>query len=164
MMEIDENKIPWEPIEARLREMKRKAPWLADELGVDKNAVYNWPKRGGVPMAHLPKLIKTLGIPAEDLLVSSTPNSPNTDQKTPLSAEAELLIQCVVRLDGLGEMARKTFAGHLTLLTLAEQMLGMQDAEVVRELHIQAQELASHVDPLKGQRHANREQKPKRNY
>jgi hypothetical protein len=164
MMEIDENKIPWEPIEARLREMKRKAPWLADELGVDKNAVYNWPKRGGVPMTHLPKLIKTLGIPADELLASGTVNSPNTEEKTPLSDEAEQLIQCVLRLDGLGELARKTFAGHLTLLTLAEQMLGMQDAEVVRELHIQEQQLASHVDPLRDQRHAKRDHKPNRNY
>jgi hypothetical protein len=164
MMEIDENKIPWEPIEARLREMKRKAPWLADELGVDKNAVYNWPKRGGVPMAHLAKLIKTLGVPADELLGAPVSNSANTEQKTPLSDEAELLIQCVLRLDRLGGMARKTFAGHLALLTLAEQMLGMQDAEVVRELHFQQQELASHVDPLRGQRHADREHKPKRNY
>jgi len=164
MMEIDEKKIPWEPIEARLREMKRKAPWLADELGVDKNAVYNWPKRGGVPMAHLSKLIKTLGISADELLPTGSGNSPNTDQKTPLSAEAELLIQCVLRLDGLGETAAQMFAHHASLLMLAEQMLGMQDAEVVRELHIREQELASHVDPLRGQGHAKRELKIKRNY
>lgn len=164
MMETDENKIPWGPIEARLREMKRKAPWLADELGVDKNAVYNWPKRGGVPMTHLSKLIKTLGIPADELLGSTTSNSPITEQKTPLSDEAELLIQCVQRLDRLGELARKTFAGHLALLTLAEKMLGMQDAEVVRELHFEEQKLASHIDPLRDERHAKRDHKPKRHY
>lgn len=161
MMEIDENKIPWEPIEARLREMKRKAPWLADELGVDKNAIYNWPKRGGVPMTHLAKLVKTLGIPADELLGSVTGNSANTEQKTPLSAEAELLIQCVLRLDRLGEPARKTFAGHLTLLTLAEQMLGMQDASVERDLHLEQQKLASHIEQLRAPKHAERDHKAK---
>ena len=87
--------------------------------------------------------------------------SANTGQKAPLSNEAKLLIQCVLRLDGLGEMARKTFAGHLALLTLAEQMLGMQDTEVVRELHIEEQKLADHIDPLRAPIHAKRNHKAK---
>lgn len=159
MMDIDEKKIPWEPIEARLKEMKRKAPWLADELGVDKNAVYNWPKRGGVPMAHLPKLVQSLSISADELLGSALSNSPNTDQKPPLSAEAELLIQCVLRLDALGPAGSQMFAHHRALLTLAEQMLGMQDAEVVRELHLEERALADHIEQLRVPKHANRKQK-----
>lgn len=83
----------------------------------------------------------------------------NTGQKAPLSAEAELLIQCVLRLDALGPAASQMFAHHRALLTLAEQMLGMQDAEVVRELHLEEQVLADHIEQLRVPKHANRKQK-----
>lgn len=89
------------------------------------------------------------------------PKPANTGQKHPLSAEAELLIQCVLRLDGLGELARKTFAGHTHLLLLAEQMLGMQDAQVERELHLEEQKLASHIEQQRAPKHATREHKSK---
>lgn len=158
-MENDDKKIPWEPIEARLREMKRKAPWLADELGVDKNAVYNWPKRGGVPMAHLPKLMECLRLSADELLGTDTANSGNTGQLPPLSDEAELLIQCVLRLDGSDPKITQMFAHHASLLTLASQMMGMQDADVARELDIEEQRLTNHIDQMRTPHHAKRDHK-----
>lgn len=89
------------------------------------------------------------------------PKPSNTGQKAPLSAEAELLIQCVLRLDGLGPVASQMFAHHAALLTLAEQMMGMQDDEVVRELHIHGQKLADHIDPTRAPQHAKRDHKTK---
>jgi len=92
------------------------------------------------------------------------PKSSNTGQKAPLSAEAELLIQCVLRLDGLGAAASQMFAHHASLLLLAERLMGMQDADVERELHIEEQKLASHIDQSRAPKHATREHKSKSGY
>ena len=87
------------------------------------------------------------------------PKPANTGQKAPLSAEAELLIQCVLRLDALDPAASQMFAHHRSLLLLAERLMRMQDAEVVRELHIEEQKLADHIEQLRVPKHANRKQK-----
>ncbi|MBB5509592.1 helix-turn-helix domain-containing protein [Paraburkholderia atlantica] len=141
-MENDENKIPWAPIEARLAKMERKIPWLADRLGVDKNAIYNWTKRGGVPMTYLPQLMKELGLSADELMPNVSINSRIRDQNQPLSEEAEMLIRCVRRLDGLGDLARKTFVLHARLLLLAQHGTTIQDTFTGQEWLTQAEEEA----------------------
>lgn len=150
-MENDEKKIPWDPIEARLKELKRKAPWLADELGVDKNAVYNWPKRGGVPMAHLPKLVQSLGVSADKLLESANVKSGNRDQKRALSDEARALIQCVIRLDMGNDHIKKIFRLHAGLLLLSQNASPPQDLSAEQNLLDLAElEAQSFRDQLSG--------------
>lgn len=94
----------------------------------------------------------------------SSVESPKKDQNPPLSDEANSLIQCVVRMDCLGDLARISFSAHLALLKLAEQMLRMQDDEVVRELREQQHKLERHMNQLGVEKHATREHKFKRNH
>lgn len=54
----------------------------------------------------------------------------NIDQKVPLSDEAKSLISCVERLDGLGELARKTFIYHTGLLLLSSAAAELQTGSV----------------------------------
>jgi transcriptional regulator with XRE-family HTH domain len=141
---------------------------FARRCGVSAPTVNDW-ENGDIKELSAPKLLaicEALSVdPWELLLGKGRINAPKREVNQPLSDEAELLIQCVLRLDGLGELARKTFAGHLNLLALAEQMLGMQDAQVERELREQEQKLASHVEPLRAQKHAERaHHKAKRNH
>lgn len=71
-------------------------------------------------------------------------DSSNTGQNTPLSSEAERLIQCVTRLDKAGKEARQTFAYTLGILEIVERFGSVQDADVVAaKLREKAQE-ASH--------------------
>jgi hypothetical protein len=126
-METDEKKIPWGPIERRLKKLERKVPWLAEKLDVEKNAVYNWPKRGGVPMAYLPKLVEHLQVNADDLLEAANVKSAKRGTKAPLSDEAKHLIQCVIRIDRLGDAAREIFRLHTGLLLLSHKSTPPQD-------------------------------------
>lgn len=74
-------------------------------------------------------------------------NSPINDQNPPLSDEAQALIRCVERLDGSGPEFAQMFAAHARLLALAEHVMGMHDAGVVREkLQERKQKLAAHAD------------------
>lgn len=110
------------------------------------------------------KLADALGVSITWLIdqTGDGPHSSKSSQKPLLSDEAELLIQCVARLDGFGEIATQMFSHHVSLLSLAERMLGMQDAEVVRDLHIEEQKLADHIDPLRAPiQHAKRNHKAK---
>jgi hypothetical protein len=134
---------------------------------VSAPTVNDW-ENGDIKELSGPKLLKICDAlaldPWEVLAGKPRVNPPIREANSPLSDEAQLLIQCVAHLDGLGAIASQMFAHHTSLLMLAEQMLGMHDAEVVRELHIEEQRLASHVDPLRDQRHAKRDHKPKRHY
>ena len=138
---------------------------IANACGVSWQTVQQWCRDGGPfpKIENLEPLASLLETTPWYLLfgVDAAGNLSNTEEKTALSDEADELIQCVVRLDGLGALAREAFTGHLKLLALAEQMLGIQDADVVRELHIEEQKLASHLEQPRGQRHAIREHKNK---
>ncbi|HEX7911740.1 MAG TPA: hypothetical protein VF534_27115 [Paraburkholderia sp.] len=58
--------------------------------------------------------------------------------KSPLSDEAKSLILCVERLDGIGDLARKTFVWHTGLLLLssaaAELQTGLVQSQMLAEL------------------------------
>lgn len=153
-------------VAARREELGLSKAEFARRCGVSAPTVNDW-ENGDIKELSGPKLLKICDAlrldPWEVLTGRPQLNSPIREVKSALSDEAELLIRCVVRLDGLGYRASQMFAHHTSLLELAEQLMGMQDAEVVRELHIQEQELASHVDPLRGHNHAKRD-KPKRHY
>jgi len=89
-------------------------------------------------------------------------DSSNTSQKAPLSNIANAVIQCVERLDGLGEIGKKILSAHLDLLAIAEPLAGMQYAEVVRALHVRKQKLADHGD-LARDPHVNSHERKRRN-
>ncbi|MFP4895164.1 helix-turn-helix domain-containing protein [Paraburkholderia sp. EG304] len=110
------------------------------------------------------KLADALGISVTWLIDQSGvgPNSSISEAREPLSDVAESLIRCVERLDGLGIVGRKVLAGHLELLTLAGQMLGMQDVDVIRELRLQEQKLADHVDQARGPNAARTHERKRR--
>jgi transcriptional regulator with XRE-family HTH domain len=153
-------------VASRREELGLSKAEFARRCGVSAPTVNDW-ENGDIKELSGPKLLKICDAlkldPWEVLTGRRQLNAPIREVKSSLSDEAELLIRCVMRLDGLGSRASQMFAHHTSLLELAEQMMGMQDAEVVRELHIQEQELASHVDPLRGHNHAKRD-KPKRHY
>lgn len=128
-MEQDPKKIPWPIVESHLTRIKRKIPWLADQLGIDKNAIYNWPNRGGVPMAYLLPIADALGISQGELLENGNANSPIRGQKRSLSDAAERLIFSIVRLDGVGGQMADVIAHHAALLTFAEHSLQVQDTD-----------------------------------
>lgn len=151
-------------ITARREELGISKAEFARKCGVSAPTVNDW-ENGDIKELSAPKLLRiceALDVDPWQLLDGKMRfKPPIREVNTPLSDEAESLIQCVLRLERHGEMARKTFAGHLTLLQLAEQNFGMHDDEVVRELHKQRQKLASHVDPLRAQKHAKRDHKAK---
>lgn len=65
-------------------------------------------------------------------------NSAINEAISPLSDEAKSLILCVERLDGLGDVARKTFIYHTGLLLLssaaAELQTGLVQSQMLAEL------------------------------
>lgn len=119
--------IPWARIESKMTGHKNQ-PWLANELGVTKAAVTNWKARGGIPLEHAPVIADLLDIPLEDLMGAVDPSlkSVNRGLKRHLSKEAQELILCVTRLDGLGEPARKLFSNQLSILEVAASGWGGQ--------------------------------------
>lgn len=121
--------IPWYRIETKMTG-HRNQPWLASQLGVSKAAVTNWKARGGIPLEHAPHISALLDIPLDDLMgVQDAFNSPKRAQKRHLSKEAERLILCVTRLDGLGEPAHKLFLNQLSLMEIAVSGWGVQDMD-----------------------------------
>ncbi len=154
-------------IAARREELGISKAEFARRCSVSAPTVNDW-ENGDIKELSGSKLLKiceALSLdPWEVLNGRPRVNPPKREVNQPLSDEAELLIQCVLRLDSLGATASQMFAHHTSLLTLAEQMLGMQDAEVVRELHIEEQKLASHVEQLRAPQHAKRDQKAKGRY
>lgn len=88
-----------------------------------------------------------------------TTDSSNRGQKPVLSAEAERLIQCVIRLDGAGANVRQTFAYTLGILEIVERLGSVQDTDVVAELAEQEQLLALHAEPSRVLKHAPRKHK-----
>lgn len=90
---------------------------------------------------------------------SEPSESANRGQNTPLSAEAERLIQCVMRLDKGGANARQTFAYTLGILEIVERLGLVDDADVVAELAEQEQLLALHAEPSRVLKHAPRKHK-----
>jgi transcriptional regulator with XRE-family HTH domain len=140
---------------------------FARRCGVSAPTVNDW-ENGDIKELSGPKLLKVCEAldldPWEVVVGKPRVNPPKREVNQPLSDEAELLIQCVMHLDGLGATASQMFALHASLLRLAEPAMGMQDGEVVRELHIEEQKLASHVDPLRTHKHAKRDHKIKGSY
>lgn len=61
---------------------------------------------------------------------SGSSNSSNIGQNAALSDEAKSLILCIERLDGLGELARKTFTYHTGLLLLSSAAAELQTGSV----------------------------------
>jgi transcriptional regulator with XRE-family HTH domain len=86
-------------------------------------------------------------------------DSSNRGQNPVLSAEAERLIQCVMRLDKGGAKVRQTFAYTLGILEIVERLGLVHDADVVAELAEQEQLLALHAEPSRVLKHAPRKHK-----
>ena len=61
---------------------------------------------------------------------SDVTDAANTRHDRPLSDEAKSLILCVERLDGIGEISRKTFAYHTGLLLLSSAAAELQTGAV----------------------------------
>jgi hypothetical protein len=124
---MNDKKISWDLIHARLNDPRNPhdQKWLGDRLGVNKNVVSNWKKRGGVPVQYARAVSDVLGVSLDELLgVSETPS---TGHKHRLSDEAIDLILWVVQLDRLGDLSRKTFAAHKGLLQLSAAAANLQD-------------------------------------
>jgi hypothetical protein len=130
--------IPWEFIERRLPDNVRGPTAIARELGIpERNTVGNWRQRGA-PLDYAVGLAKLLRIsPAEVLEAAEGDNSVKSGRNTALSTEALELIMWVARLDGLGELARKTFTAHAGLLALSEAAAKLQDRPREHENHEQ---------------------------
>ena len=148
-------------VSARREEMGLSKAEFARRCKVSPPTVNDW-ENGDIKELSGPKLLAVCEALEVDpwFVVTGTSRfePPKREANSLLSEVAQLLIQCVLRLDGLGEIGKKTLTAHLTLLSIAEQALGMQDAEVVRELHVQKQKLADHVDLARGP-HANHHQR-----
>lgn len=112
------------------------------------------------------KLADALGVSITWLIDRSGigPDSSINDQNTPLTDEAQLLIQCVRRLDGSAPEFAQMFAHYARLLALAEHLMGMQDADVARELQLEEQKLTDHIDQTRVQKHAKRDHRAKGSY
>lgn len=67
--------------------------------------------------------------------------SSNIGQNSALSDEAKSLILCVQRLDGLGELARKTFTYHTGLLLLSSAAAELQTGSVRSQMLAQLESL-----------------------
>lgn len=109
--------IPWMRI-AHL--VGRRQKWLADELGVSKQAVTNWRTRGSIPLDYATRISALLNLPVEDLLgISDGANSQKRDQNRPLSDAAKRLIFCAAKLDRSGADAHKILEHHAALIEFA---------------------------------------------
>lgn len=127
-MKPSKNTIPWTFVLEHMPEGMGPAA-LARALQTDKSVVGNWKTRG-VPLSYARDLARILvGVTTDDLLSEAGENdSGNSGQKPCLSDEARSLILCVARLDGGGNLARKTFAATQGLLLLSEVATRMQDS------------------------------------
>lgn len=125
---MESKNISWDVIEARLKEIGKGPKWLADELGIGKQAVANWKPRGGAPASYAKDLATHLGISISELLGSDDLiDAPKRRDNQPLSNEARELISCVTRLDALGEIPRKMFEYHKGLLLLSVVSTELED-------------------------------------
>jgi hypothetical protein len=91
--------------------------------------VTNWKQRGGAPASRAWELHTIFDIPVEQLLGNDPSNPSKRVHKRHLSKEAERLILCVTRLDGLGEPARKLFENQYVLMEIAASGWGGQDMD-----------------------------------
>lgn len=139
---------------------------IADACGVKWQTVQQWCKdeaEGGTypKIDNLEPLARLLKTTPWYLLwgVEVGANPPIKEAKTPLSDQADELIQCVIRLDKAGDPARKTFAHHTALLRFADEITKVQDSDVVRQLLEQERLLAPHEEPIGAQRNATRKHK-----
>lgn len=151
--------ISWDKVSAYLTGT-RTQKWLGDELGVEKNVVANWKKRGHIPLNQVGHLSTLLDVPVQDLITDDSADSSNKTQKTLLSDAARNLILCVTRLDALGEKSQDFLEHHGALLALSERTMEAQHsphehntAEVDRILGALVEAIEGHTD---GRRDANR--------
>jgi transcriptional regulator with XRE-family HTH domain len=137
----------------RLRRLRREKGLsyqsIADACGVKWQTVQQWCKDGGSypKVENLEPLASLLGTTPWYLLfgVDGTGVMKDTRDKPLLSDEAEDLISCVSRLDGLGDVARKTFALHTGLLLLSLRYEGKEDAVTGHNLLDRAEQEAKEL-------------------
>jgi hypothetical protein len=79
----------------------------------------------------------------DNLHSSDSPNVAISGQNAPLSDEARALILCVTCLDGLGEVAHKTFEFHTGLLQLSAAFTEFQTASARSQMLAEADRLLS---------------------
>jgi len=137
---------------------------IADVCGVKWQTVQQWCKDDGTypKIENLEPLASLLKTTPWYLLwgVDSGGELSNTEGNTPLSDEANELIQCVIRIDGDSVPARKSFPLHTGLLTLAYEKHKSEDAQAGKRLldqaEAEAQEELDHLsrDMTSGSRHA----------
>jgi transcriptional regulator with XRE-family HTH domain len=96
---------------------------VADACSVTYQSVQQWAKDDGTypKIENLEPLAGVLKTTPWYLLfgIHAGGEAPIKGGLPPLSDEADELIQCVIRFDKAGELARKTFALHTALLLLA---------------------------------------------
>lgn len=109
---------------------------IADLCDVSYQTVQQWAKdeseKGTLPrLEKLEALAGALKTTPWFLLfgIHASGEAPIRRQLTPLSDEAEELIECVRRLDKAGDLARKTFALHTGLLLLQLNEERREDAQ-----------------------------------
>lgn len=107
--------------------------------GVTKGTVNQWldGKIKSMKMGYAARIEKELGYRTAWLVMGD--GTPMDRDKHLLSDEARDLIGCIVRLDGLGEAARKNFVLHTGLFLLSFPDERVEDAQAGRDLLNQAE-------------------------
>lgn len=129
-------------ISARREEMGLSKSEFARRCGVSAPTVNDW-ENGDIKELSGPKLLKiceALSLdPWEVLAGKPRANPPKREVNQPLSDEAELLIQCVLRNDSQSDLVRKTFALHADLLNISLSQYLSHDSTTGHELLEQAE-------------------------
>lgn len=111
---------------------------IADACGVSYQTVQQWSKDDGTypKIENLESLAGVLKTTQWFLLfgIHATGEAPIKEQLPSLSDEAEELIQCVIRLDKAGGLARKSFIFHTGLLSLLLADESRKDAQAGLDL------------------------------
>lgn len=129
---------------------------LAEKCGVSYQTVQQWMKDDGTypKIENLEPLAGALGTTPWYLLfgIHAGGEAPINDPFPSLSFEANELIQCVIRLDGLGDLARKAFVLHQGLLLLALDKKTQDHAQAGLDLSHETGDPAQLL--IEGERHA----------
>lgn len=144
----------------RLRKLKSDSGLsftaIAEACSVTYQTVQQWCKDGGTypKIENLEPLAGVLKTTPWYLLfgIHAGGESPIKDPFPALSDEANELIQCVIRLDALGDLARKAFVLHQGLLLLALDKKTQDDAQAGLDLSHQTGDPAQLL--AEGERHA----------
>ncbi|SAL59462.1 XRE family transcriptional regulator [Caballeronia peredens] len=138
-------------IASRRQEVGLSKSEFARRCDVSAPTVNDW-ENGDIKRleaSNLLKICQVLDVDPWWLMFGDKTKTPNTKELRPVSDEAERLIQCAIRFDGLGEVARRSFTLHagLLLLSLSNEESGYSadTSSLLDQAESEAEELLSNV-------------------